>query len=93
LSNVSANQVLNLVETVMPGDYDGDGNVDAADYVVWRKKSINGQRGYDVWEANFGATSPPGSSSGMGSGATVPEPCGLLIVTLALVLLSLCLWR
>ena len=37
LSNVSANQVLSLVENVMPGDYNGDGKVDAADYVVWRK--------------------------------------------------------
>ncbi len=39
-------------------DYNGDGTVDAADYVVWRKTGINGQQGYDDWRANFGATEP-----------------------------------
>lgn len=35
------------------GDYNGNGVVDAADYVVWR--NTNGsQAAYDVWRANFG---------------------------------------
>jgi hypothetical protein len=86
LSNVSANQVLSLVENVMPGDYNGDGQVDAADYVVWRKTGINGQQGYNDWRANFGAMSPPGSGSGsgMGSSVAVPEPSGLRMIILAL---------
>jgi hypothetical protein len=92
LGNVSTNQVLSLVENVMPGDYNGDGNVDAADYVVWRKNGINGQQGDNVWRANFGAMSPPGSGNGsgadMGAGATVPEPFGLeIMMPLALSLL------
>ncbi|MEX0612713.1 MAG: CRTAC1 family protein, partial [Pirellulales bacterium] len=87
LTNVSPNQVLSLVENVMPGDYNGDGKIDSADYVAWRKIGINGQQGYNVWRANFGAMSPPGSGSGLGSSAAVPEPSGLLIMTLALVLL------
>jgi hypothetical protein len=38
------------------GDYNGDGSVDAADYVVWRKTNINGQQGYLDWRANFGGS-------------------------------------
>ncbi len=41
------------------GDYNGDGEVDAADYVVWRKTNLNGQAGYDTWRANFGSTGGP----------------------------------
>ncbi|MCI0333029.1 MAG: CRTAC1 family protein [Planctomycetes bacterium] len=88
LSNVSANQVLSLVENVMSGDYNGDGKVDAADYVVWRKTGINGQQGYDNWRANFGMMAM-GSGSGIGSSAAVPEPPGLAMTTLALGLLLL----
>ncbi len=90
LSDVSANQVLSLVENGLPGDYNGDGEVDAADYVVWRKTGINGQQGLNVWRVNFGAISSPGS--GLGSG-TVPEPSGLAMMTLALGLLLLSFGR
>jgi len=36
------------------GDYNKNGVVDAADYVVWRKTNINGAQGYTDWRANFG---------------------------------------
>ncbi len=38
------------------GDYNGDGSVDAADYVVWRKQFGNIQTSayYNVWRSNFG---------------------------------------
>jgi hypothetical protein len=42
------------------GDYNGDGSVDAADYVVWRKSNIDGQQGYDDWRTNFGSTGGAG---------------------------------
>jgi sulfatase modifying factor 1 len=58
----------------LPGDYNDDGNVDAADYVVWRKTGINGQPGYNTWRANFGR-----SINGSGAAnAQVPEPTSLL---------------
>jgi hypothetical protein len=52
---------------VTPGDYNRDGTVDAADYVVWRKGSgaTYTQADYDVWRANFGQT--------IGSGAALPS--------------------
>ncbi|HEY3393540.1 MAG TPA: hypothetical protein VGK58_12590, partial [Lacipirellulaceae bacterium] len=38
------------------GDYNGDGTVDAADYVVWRKAPnvFGGDAGYNTWRAAFG---------------------------------------
>jgi hypothetical protein len=72
--------------TALPGDYNGDGSVDAADYVVWRKNN-GSQEGYDTWRTNFGRTS--GSGSGALAGAAVPEPaalalCGMMFGLLAI---------
>jgi hypothetical protein len=72
------------------GDFNGDGNVDAADYVVWRKNNINDQQGYDDWRANFGAGSGSGAGGGISASASAaPEPsslmlCGLLVAIAAL---------
>jgi hypothetical protein len=55
------------------GDYNGDGKVDAADYIVWRSNPAahgGNPAGYDTWRANFGR--PPGAGSGL-AGAAVPE--------------------
>ncbi|MEX2546100.1 MAG: hypothetical protein WD316_13305 [Phycisphaeraceae bacterium] len=41
----------------LEGDYNGDGVVDAADYVVWRKTDGSAE-GYNTWRTNFGATGP-----------------------------------
>jgi hypothetical protein len=49
---------------VTAGDYDRDGTVDAADYVVWRKTDGT-QDGYNPWRANFGQT--------IGSGVALPS--------------------
>jgi hypothetical protein len=46
----------------LPGDFNHDGSVDAADDVVWRKDDINGQPGYGDWRANFGRTAASGSA-------------------------------
>ena len=52
----------------LPGDFNNDGTVDAADYVVWRKNDGT-QTGYDAWRANFGRTLFAGSGS-----ALLPPP-------------------
>jgi len=61
--------------TVLPGDYNSDGTVDAADYVMWRKGGTSGT--YATWRQNFGR-----SLSGAGGGASVstPEPVSAAIV-------------
>ncbi len=63
----------------VPGDHNGDGQVNLADYVVWRKTD-GSQAGYDAWFNNFGA---PGSGSGSLSG-TVPEPACCLLAVFAM---------
>ncbi len=63
----------------LPGDFNGDGVVDAADYVVWRKTDQS-QAGYNNWRANFGRTASSGSGA---AAAAVPEPTtGLLLLAL-----------
>jgi hypothetical protein len=78
----------------LPGDYNNDGSVDAADYVVWR--SALGQTGadlagdgdgsgtidqndYSIWRANFGA-----GMSGVAAANSVPEATASMLVMLAL---------
>jgi hypothetical protein len=83
-----------LAKAVGPGDYNRDGIVDAADYVVWRRTL--GQSGQDlaadgnsnnrvdtadfeVWRAHFGQ-----DLAEMENGeATVPEPSALTLVAIA----------
>jgi hypothetical protein len=55
----------------LPGDFNEDGKVDAADYVVWRKTD-GSQAGYNDWRTNFGRTA--GSGAGLAATAAVPEP-------------------
>jgi hypothetical protein len=67
-------------QTALPGDYNHDGTVDTADYVVWRK-SDGLKSGYDLWRANFGQTA--GSGSGAITNAAVPEPTKLVLLMFA----------
>jgi hypothetical protein len=67
----------------LDGDYNDDGRVDAADYVVWRKDpaSFGGDPdGYETWATHYGAT----SEGGGGAVAAVPEPAaGLLTLVVS----------
>lgn len=66
------------VTSGLPGDYNGDGKVNAADYVVWRKNPGGfPPNAYDTWRANFG--NPPGSGASLDAGA-VPEPGTMLLL-------------
>lgn len=78
----------NLAAFALPnGDYNQDGVVDAADYVVWRK-TIGGQFAYDAWGTHFGTT--PGSGSGFASGSAVPEPTTWALAALAFIAALAC---
>lgn len=81
----------------LPGDYNDDNLVDAADYTVWRDSL--GQTGpglaadgdgdnsvdaddYTLWKANFGQSSPGVAAAG------VPEPATLASVVLVLAMVT-----
>jgi len=65
----------------LAGDFNHDGVVDAADYVVWRRDD-GGQAGYDLWRTNFGQTG--GAGSLLASGSPVPELATLPSLVVAL---------
>jgi pectate lyase len=60
-----------LQPAALEGDFNHDGMVDAADYVVWRKMGGSPEE-YGTWRGNFGASS--GAASGRSKAAMVPEP-------------------
>jgi len=77
-----------LVPVGLPGDLNGDGVVDAADYVVWRKNGGD-PTGYDAWRAHFGE--PAGAnSSGAVANSTIPEPTTIELLIFAV---SICCLR
>ena len=69
----NAGQNTGILTVGILGDFSGDGSVDAADYVVWRKSYSGNSAMYDLWRASFGSSSPGSGSGGLGLSA-VPEP-------------------
>lgn len=78
----------------VPGDYNGNGSVDAADYVVWRhggplanevdSRGLVTANDYAEWRARFGNP----ASSGVGTGTAVPEPVALGLLACLLPMLG-----
>ncbi len=82
----------------VPGDYNGNGVVDMADYVLWRNGGPLQNEGaspgvvdsadYDFWRAHFG--NHAGSGSSLGGGTAVPEPGSVALVVLGLLSVGGC---
>lgn len=86
------------------GDYNLNGVVDAADYIVWRdtfgeigdglvadasENSMIDADDFDAWRSNFGATGLSfAPASGTVASAAIPEPTSAILVLLALVALT-----
>ena len=78
-ADIGAYELQTALLPVLPGDYNGNHIVDAADYVLWRKMQgtsvpqYSGADGdgdstvddadYGVWRGNFGSMPPPGSGA------------------------------
>jgi hypothetical protein len=71
----------NIDPVITPGDFNGDGTVDAADYVMWRKTG-DPPGHYNTWRTNFGNS---GSGAGGSSNATVPEPATSALIFIAII--------
>jgi hypothetical protein len=76
-----------IVPAGVPGDYNANGTVDAADYVLWRKGgplqnevdmpgTVNAAD-YSEWRARFGNTSGAGSNL---NAAGIPEPGAAMLL-------------
>jgi hypothetical protein len=78
--------------TLVPllGDFNHDGTVDAADYVVWQKTGTGGPQGYEDWRANFGKSAPSFGLAALGADlvAQIPEPASVVSVLIALAAIS-----
>jgi uncharacterized protein YkwD len=74
----SDNVKVDYVLTILPGDFDGDGDADGFDFLLWQRDPSVGL--LSDWEANYGA--PLSAIS-----ATVPEPttCTLALAALCVV--------
>jgi hypothetical protein len=93
-------EFLNAISTgpANPGDYNDDGTVNAADYVVWRKSvgtanvlandaigGTIGQQHYAQWRSNFGRVGGSGSAL-----TAVPEPVSLGVVLMGIACATCC---
>lgn len=87
-----------IAAALLPGDYDNDGVVDSADYIIWRKSLDTGTplaynetasigvvdaQDYLAWRQNFGATRASGSQLS-DAGTAVPEPATSILLLLGL---------
>jgi hypothetical protein len=91
--------VLNVMGSLpgVPGDFNGNNVVDAADYVLWRNGGplMNDptmgvqSEDYNFWRARFGRTSASGGAVLTG----VPEPSGILQVSILLTCALTCVRR
>jgi hypothetical protein len=96
LTQLTGGGSLQVTAQILPGDFNGNNVVDAADYVLWRDSfgTFNilandpyfgteiDQDQYDVWRSHFGNTSP-GSGTGSSQSGSVPEPTAALLAIVA----------
>jgi fibronectin-binding autotransporter adhesin len=92
--------VSSFIPSVLSGDFNNDGIVDAVDYTVWRNNfgdtteadinnagdGLNGVDAgdYTLWKASYGNTAPGSGGGGMAS--VVPEPASWFVALMAVTL-------
>jgi hypothetical protein len=85
---------------LIPGDFNVDGKVDVADYILWRKKNggaalpndggvtpgVTNSADYTYWRSRYGAIFTPAINTGEGLSdlTTIPEPATWLLVASAI---------
>jgi hypothetical protein len=88
------------IARLIPGDFNLSGAVDAADYVLWRKKNgggalpndggitpgVTNAADYTYWRSRYGATFTPAINTGGGlsDSPMIPEPATCALAILAL---------
>jgi autotransporter-associated beta strand protein len=81
-------RVTTFIAPPLAGDFNENGVVDTADYIVWRSGLgvAYTQADYDVWRTNFGRTAGSGASN---NAAAVPEPSSFVLLLLSFVICTL----
>jgi hypothetical protein len=89
--------------SILPGDYNDNGAVDAADYVVWRD-NLNTTNlipndttpewvmddDYMVWREKFGSAAGSAAGLDITSGSTTPEPATVATFLAGLITMLAC---
>lgn len=70
----------------LEGDFNLDGQVDTADYVVWRENegTLYDQDDYNDWRASFGKPSDAASAA-----SAIPEPATLMVIIPSMAIVAL----
>ena len=100
LDNVTHNPFGLITPGYIPGDFDGDGSVNTADYTKWRTTfgqlvapwtgadgngdGVVDMADYVVWRKQLSAG---GGGSALGGGVAIPEPAGASLIALGVIAL------
>jgi hypothetical protein len=99
--------ILTVGPPILAGDYNNDGIVNAADYVIWKKNVgqpsqtlpndttgvLIGQAQYDLWRSNFGNTMAVPGSGAVEIASGIPEPSSVSLLALGLAAFARCRGR
>jgi alpha-tubulin suppressor-like RCC1 family protein len=94
VTQISAGDQHSLLIAELPGDFNRDGTVDGADYVVWCKglgRTYTADD-YAAWRAHFGQTYSFGTAADASASSAVPEPTALTLLFVGLCIVSI-RWR
>jgi len=75
-----------VLYTVLPGDFDFDGDVDGKDFRIWQNgdsPNPHSQSDYNDWQANFGSPGPAVLA------AVIPEPASSTMLIFSLVVVMM----
>jgi hypothetical protein len=80
---IGSNFIHYAVEWKPNPDFNQNGTVDLADYVLWRKglNTNYDESDYNLWRTHFGQTSPASSAGLDSQTAAVPEPASFALFT------------
>ncbi|MCH7752338.1 MAG: PEP-CTERM sorting domain-containing protein [Planctomycetes bacterium] len=73
-----------MLFTTLPGDFNGDGDVDGFDFLEWQRGfgTIYDSDDLAAWEANYGTVAPLSATA-----AAVPEPATFMMLLIGMLAL------
>lgn len=87
LAPLSGRYILLAENPLLPGDFNRNGVVDAADYVAWRKASGTADD-YNTWRSHFGLNTGNQSAASLAGQSAVPEPSPAMLLLAGMIPLN-----